>query len=337
MFTWIRTHKLAVVLILVAVVAGWYFFGREKKVDYDEYVSTRSDISETLELSGKIRAEKSASLKFLAGGLVTYLGPKEGDAVKKWQTLASVDTRQVQKTLEQKLNLYKSQLNTFDDVKDGYKNEIESKDIDNTVRRILERNQFSLENSVKDVEYLDLTLKLSRISSPIDGILVKSPITTSNVQVSATDAWVVVDPTTLYLSADLDETDLKRVSVGQKVIVMLDAYPDLKMSSTILSISYSPKETTTGTTYEVKIGLDQEESKDLRLGLNGAAGVVLSEKENVVMLPASAISNDGGRSYVYIKSEGKYIEKDVQTGIENSGEVEIIEGVAEGDHVYAQK
>lgn len=337
MFTWIRTHKLAVVLILLTILASWYFFIRKPKVAYDEYTAKKGDISETLELSGKVSAEKSASLKFLAGGLVTYLGPKEGDVVKKWQTLASVDTRHVQKTLEQKLNLYKSQLNTFDDVKDGYKNEIESKDVDNTVRRVLERNQFSLENSVKDVEYLDLTLKLSRISSPIAGVLVQSPITTANVQVGPTDTWIVVDPTSLYLSADLDETDLKRVSVGQKVIVMLDAYPELDLRSTITSISYSPKETTTGTTYEVKVSLSPESVKELRLGLNGTAAVILSEKDNVLTLPASAISTDGSRSFVYVKSGDKYIEKDVQTGIENGGVVEITGGVSEGEHVYAKK
>jgi RND family efflux transporter MFP subunit len=337
MFTWIRTHKLAVVFILLVLVAGWYFFGRKPTVVYDEYTVKKGDINETLELSGKVSAEKSASLKFLAGGLITYLGPKEGDTVKKWQTLASIDTRQVQKTLEQKLNLYKSQLNTFDDVKDGYKDEIESKEIDDTVRRVLERNQFSLENSVKDVEYLDLTLKLSRISSPMSGVLVQSPITTAGVQVTPTDAWIVVDPSTLYLSADLDETDLRRVSIGQKVIVSLDAYPELDLHSTITSISYSPKETTTGTTYEVKISLSQDDMKNLRLGLNGTAAIVLSEKAGVVTLPSSAISNEGGRSFVYIKSDNKYIEKDVQTGIENGGVIEIIGGVSEGDHVYAQK
>lgn len=337
MFDWIKSHKLAVLLVVLAAIGSWYFFIRKPKIKYDEYTPSRQDISETLELSGKIKAEKSASLKFLAGGLITYLGPRAGDTVKKWQTLASIDTRQLQKTMEQKLNLYAIQRGTFEQTVDDNNNSVPAGDLGNTLKRLLEKNQYQLENTVKDVEYQDLYLKLSRISSPMDGVLVQVPITSSNVQVSAADVWTVVDPNTLYLSADLDETDLKRVSVGQKVYVLLDAYPDLKISSTIASIAFSPKETTTGTTFEVKIGLTEEQSKSLRLGLNGTAGIVLREKKNVITLPASAISGNNGNSSVYVKSGNKYVEKNIETGIENNGLVEILSGVSEGDHVYAKK
>ncbi len=337
MFTWLKDHKVLVVFVLLAALGGWFLFGRKPKVEYDEYVPKRSDINETLELSGKVQAEQSANLKFLAGGLVTYLGAKEGDTVKKWQTLASVDSRQLQKTMEQKLNLYAIQRGTFDQTVDDNNNSVPAGDLGNTLRRLLEKNQYQLENTVKDVEYQDLYLKLARIYSPIAGVLVQSPITSTNVQVSAADSWIVVDPTSLYLSADLDETDLKRVSVGQKVFVMLDAYPDLKIESTVSSISYGPKETTTGTVYEVKIDLSKEEAMNLRLGLNGSAGVVLKEKSMTLTLPASAISNTGGRSFVYIKSGNKFVEKSIDTGIENGGVIEIISGVSEGDHVYAKK
>ena len=337
MFTWFKSHKFIVSLVLLTILGGWYFFVRRPQVAYDEYSPTRADIAQTLELSGKVRAENSATLKFLAGGLVTYLGPKQGDSVKKWQTLASVDTRQLQKTMEQKLNLYAIQRGTFDQTIDDNNNSIPDGELGDTLKRLLEKNQYQLENTVKDVEYQSLTLRLSRLTSPISGILIQSPITSANVQVSALDTWIVVDPTSLYLSADLDETDLKRVSVGQKVRVSLDAYPDREIISSIDSISYSPKETTSGTTYEVKIAIDSPDQQLLRLGLNATAGVVLAEKNNTLTLPASAITNIAGKPFVYLKSGNKYIEKSIETGIENGGVVEVLSGVSEGDHVYAKK
>lgn len=337
MFAWLQSHKLFVCLVLLTIVGGWYLFGRKPKVVYDEFTATRQNISDTLELSGKVRADQSATLRFLAGGLVTYLGPKEGDTIKKWQTLASVDSRQLQKTLEQKLNLYAIQRGTFDQTIDDNDNSIPGGELGMTLQRLLAKNQYQLDNTVKDVEYQDLYLKLSRLSSPIAGVLVQSPITTANVQVSAADIWIVIDPFSLYLSADLDETDLKRVSVGQKVIVVLDAYPDQRITSTVASVAYSPKETTTGTTYEVKISLPQDFRESLRLGLNGNAGLVLSQKDQALTLPASAITNINGKSSVYIKSGSKYVEKNIETGIENGGVVEILVGVSEGDHVYAKK
>ena len=337
MFTWFKSHKFIVSLVLLTILGGWYFFVRRPQVAYDEYSPTRADIAQTLELSGKVRAENSATLKFLAGGLVTYLGPKQGDSVKKWQTLASVDTRQLQKTMEQKLNLYAIQRGTFDQTIDDNNNSIPDGELGDTLKRLLEKNQYQLENTVKDVEYQSLTLRLSRLTSPISGILIQSPITSANVQVSALDTWIVVDPTSLYLSADLDETDLKRVSVGQKVRVSLDAYPDREIISSIDSISYSPKETTSGTTYEVKIAIDSPDQQLLRLGLNATAGVVLAEKNNTLTLPASAITNIAGKPFVYLKSGNKYIEKSIETGIENGGVVEVLSGVSESDHVYAKK
>lgn len=337
MFSWIRAHKLFIVLVLLVIFGGWYFFVRQPKVVYDEFIPTRQNISDTLELSGKVRAGQSATLKFLAGGLVTYLGPKEGDAVKKWQTLASIDTRQLQKTMEQKLNLYAIQRGTFEQTIDDNDNSVPDGDLGRTLKRLLEKNQYQLDNTVKDVEYQSLTLQLSRLTSPIGGVLIQSPITSANIQVSALDTWIVVDPTSLYLSADLDETDLDRVTVGQKVIVILDAYPDQKINSTVTAVAYSPKETTTGTTYEVKIALPQDSLHSLRLGLNGNAGLVLSEKDQTLTLPASAITTTNGKTFVYIKSGNQYTTKPITTGIENGGIVEILTGVSEGDHVYAKK
>jgi multidrug efflux pump subunit AcrA (membrane-fusion protein) len=202
---------------------------------------------------------------------------------------------------------------------------------------LLEKNQYQLENTVKDVEYQDLYLKLSRISSPINGVLVQSPVTVANVQVSAADTWVVVDPSSLYFSADLDETDLKRVSVGQTAHVNLDAFADLEIDSKISHISFSPKETTTGTTYEVKIGLSETEISNLRLGLNGTAALVLSEVQDALTLPMSAVLAKNGGSFVTVNDGTKYIEKEIKTGIENNGVVEIKSGLGEADNVYIKK
>lgn len=333
------TRKKIIWAVIGVVVASslWYFFGRGPKASYDSFTVTRQNVSDTLELSGKVAAGSSATLRFSAGGLVTYLGAKEGDTIKKWQILASVDPRQLQKTLEQKLNLYAIQRGTFDQTIADNSLSSPAGDLGNTLTRLLAKNQYQLDNTVKDVEYQNLSLQLSRLTSPIAGVLIQSPTTVANVQVLPTDTWVVVDPTSLYLSADLDETDLRRVSINQKVIVTLDAFPDHPVNSTISSIAFSPKETSTGTTYEVKIGLSQGDISTLRLGLNGTAGVILTEKDHVLTLPMSAVSNTNGSSFVYVQYGKNYGEKPIQTGIENAGVVEITGGLSEGDHVYAKK
>lgn len=334
MWSWIKAHKLFSIATILVIFLSWFFWSRSKQVSYQEFTSVKTDIREVLELSGKIEAGTTATLRFSAGGLVTYLGAKEGDSIKKWQTLASIDTRQLQKTLEQKLNLYAIERGEFDQDRETYDKNVRDGDVDQALRRLLEKNQYQLENTVKDVEYQDLSLKLSRLSSPIAGILIRAPINTASVQVLATDSWIVVDPSSLYFSADLDETDLSRISVGQKVIVTLDAFPEEEFETTIASISYGPKETTGGTTYELKLHLPEDRISTLRLGLNGSAQIVLSEKTDVQTISSEALTLKDGKTYVTVKSGKGYEEKEITTGIENGGSVEIVTGLGDQVHVY---
>jgi RND family efflux transporter MFP subunit len=326
--------------LLIALVGlaglGWYFFGRGPKVSYSEYQVSRGQIQDTLELSGQVMADNTATLRFVTGGLVTYVGAKEGDAVKKWQTLASLDTRQLQKVLDEKLNLYAVQRMTFEQTVDDNDNSVPAGDLANTLKRLLAKNQYQLDNTVKDVEYQDLALKLAKVYSPMNGILVKAPVTSPNVTVLASDAWIVVDPTSLYFSADLDETDLKRVHEGQKVTLKIDAFPDQKIQTTIRSISYSPTETSTGTTYKVKMAIPATDMASLRLGLNGTAAVILDEKEQALLLPSAAITTTGTASSVYRQNGKTYTTTPIKIGIENGGMVEVTEGLSEGERVFAK-
>lgn len=337
MIAWLKSHKVLVSLILVFLVVGAVIYLRRPTPSYTSYLVKRETIKDTLELSGKITANNSATLRFGAGGLVTYLGAHEGDMVKKWQTLASIDTRQLQKVLEQKLNLYAIQRGTFEQTIDDFDNSVPAGDDERELKRLLEKNQYQLDNTVKDVEYQDLTLKLSRLTSPISGILVHSPITSSNVQVLATDTWVVIDPNSLYFSADVDETDLSRVKVGQEVEVSLDAFADRTFPAAISFISYSPKETTSGTTYEVKISFTQADLSLFRLGLNGTGRVILNTKEGVLTLPSAALTGQNGSVSILLKNGNRYNPQSVSTGLENDGTVEITSGVSEGETVYVQE
>lgn len=321
--------------VFIIILGLWFWRKANTAPTYDAYTSETRNLTETIELSGKVQAGNLATLRFPAGGLLTYLGAQEGESVKKWQTLASLDTRSLHKVLEQKLNLYAIQRNTFDQTIDDNDNSIPDGDLGRELKRLLAKNQYQLENTVKDVEYQDLAIRLSRLYSPIEGILVSSPASVPHVTVAATDTWVVVDPGSLEFIADLDETDLARVQVGQKVIVTLDAFEDLTLESTISQISYSPKETTTGTTYEVTIPLSNYIDQ-FRLGLNGTAKVELGIKEGVVTLPASAISIEPSGTLVYLKEGNDYLPQLVTLGIDDGEIVEIKSGLTAGVTVYAK-
>lgn len=332
----LKSRKLWLVLAVLAVLTFFYIKGK-KGTEYTPYTVASRDIVESLSLSGKVEATSSATLRFLTGGYVTYLGAKEGDTIKKWQTLATLDSRQLQKVLDQKLNLYAIQRGTFDQTVDDNDNSVPDGDLARELSRLLAKNQYQLDNTVLDVEYQDLAVKLARLTSPLTGILVHAPTSVANVQVSSTDTWVVVDPSSLEFVADLDETDLQKVQVGQPATLTLDAFPDNAIHTVVSRVSYSPKETTTGTTYEVHIAVPKDSMSTLRLGLNGTAELELEKKGSVPTLPQEAVSYESKGPVVYLKEGRSYTAKSLELGIDDGENVEIVKGAELGTVVYAKK
>jgi RND family efflux transporter MFP subunit len=332
-FTKRRILLLAVVAITGLII--WRYFQRNGD-NYNQYQVEVRDITETIELSGEVDAKLREDLHFLAGGLVTYYPWQEGDEITKFSTIASLDQRTLKKTLQKYLNLYSIQRGTFEQTIDDNDNSVPDGELGRELKRLLEANQYTLDNSVLDVELQDLAIRLSRLYAPFTGILVSSPITTPHVNVLATDVFTLVDPSTLYFVADLDESDLGSVEPGIPVEIELDAFDDSLFDSQVESVSFGSKETTTGTTYEVVIPLPEEAMDRLRLGLNGTAHLIISKKEGILTLPIEAIVDEGKRIYVYLMEGGKMVEHEVETGISDNNYVEITSGLSEGDTVVIE-
>lgn len=332
-----RKHwKRYIIIALVVLVLG--FIVIRKSTAQTQEITTGyaqiKDLKKTLDVSGIVDAHAKAYLRFLAGGKVTYIGAKEGDTVKKWQTIAAIDTRSLQKSLQQGLNTFDSSRmdneQTYEDNKDIYG--------DKAVERDLVQSNMSLRNTALSVEITDLAIKNSSLVSPLDGILYSSPTNISGVILTATDAFRVADPKTLFFQIDVDEADIGLVKVGQSVDIVLDAYADEHIESTVESISYQSTMGTSGTTYAVKVNLPV--STDIykyKLGMNGTAHILLEKKEQVLSVPITAITQRDGKTYVQVMNALKKPEqKEISTGIETDEDIEVLSGISSSDEIVIQ-
>ena len=111
-------------ILILVLIAGFIFYRRNTdsvaKNKVDSYKIKRENLREVLTLSGEINAEEKVSLKFQTSGRLAWVGVKEGDYVKKYQTLASLDQRDIKNRLQKYLNTFVSQRLTFDQTKDDY-------------------------------------------------------------------------------------------------------------------------------------------------------------------------------------------------------------------------
>lgn len=322
-------------IILIAIIAligfGWYQNKQASKPKLSFAHPTIQTLTQTVEASGVIDASEKAVMRFIAGGKVVYLGAKEGDQVKKWQTIATIDARDLQKRLEKSLNLYGIQRNswdqTLDDTKDRTLPKKEERSVDNA--------QLTLTNTVADVELSSIAISNAAMTSPIAGVLVSAPTTVAGVTLGPTDSFVVVNPSSLIFRSQVDEADIAKIKLGQKVALTLDAYPDTTIEAVVTKIGLVAVQTTSGTTFTVEVKLPAENALELyRLGMNGDAQIELITKPNVLAVPLAATKERGEKFYVDVRTgTDTYVEREIQVGLQTEDAVEVTGGLTAQDEI----
>ncbi len=330
---------IGIALLAVAGLLFWSNRAAAQKTTASITTTTvaRHNFSKTLSSSGKTKAEKAVELKFQASGKLTWVGVKEGDTVKAYQALAGLDRREVQKNLEKALRDYSSERNDFEQTwRVTYDGKTPNDAFNDTVKRILEKNQWDLEKAVLDVELKHLSLEFATLVTPISGIVthIDTPVAGVNIT-PATAVFAVADPSSLLFEANVDETDVGSLTIGQQAAITLDAFPDATYSGTISYISYISQQSSGGATvFPVKITFASPEN--LRIGLNGDITIVTDQKDDALTVPTEAIREEKGETYVYKKLNGKYEKIKVTTGTKNEDEVIVTEGLTEGDTVVTK-
>ncbi|MEK9143452.1 MAG: efflux RND transporter periplasmic adaptor subunit [Patescibacteria group bacterium] len=303
-------------------------------------VVQRTTFEKTITSSGKTKAKKSVDLKFQTSGKLTWVGVKEGDRVTAYQAIASLDSREVQKNLEKALRDYSSERNDFEETwrvtYKGMKNPDTA--LTDTVKRILEKNQWDLEKAVLDVELKHLSLEYSSLLSPISGIItgIDTPVAGVNIT-PASAVFVVVDPDSLVFEASVDEVDVGVVALGSMATVMLDAYPNTLFEGKISSIAYAAKTSSGGATvFPVEIALTASSSPPLRIGLNGDVSIYTSSIPQALVIRSEAIREEGDKSFVYKKTSSGYSKVFVEIGERSDSSIVIRTGINEGDEVVVK-
>jgi RND family efflux transporter MFP subunit len=337
-----RLWWLFLIGFLIGGVAVWLVSSASAKRNASSsYTVKRDTLTEVLSLSGEIDAEEKVSLRFQASGLLTWVGVKEGDYVKKYQSLASLDKRDLQNSMSKLLNTYSKTRWDFEqaqaDNKD-WQTEGMTDEARATVKRTLDKYQFDLNNSVISVESQALALKYATLWTPIEGLVTKvdAPLAGQNIT-PATATFEVINPKTVFFSATADQTEIVSFAPGMTGKVLLDSFPDTEIAGEIKSISFTPKIGESGTVYELKIGIDVSELSDkIKMGMTGDADFVLKEVKNVLVIPEGYLKKENGKYVVTVVSAGRKIKKEVTTGSSVEGMMEITGGLNEKDIIYNQ-
>src|SRR3989344_1929628 len=318
--------KFAIALVLLVVIYTVGNRGARKEALIETQKAQVEDIKKIVTATGIIRSQSEANLKFQTSGKIAYISAKQGDYVKKGQLIAKLDTVDLQKRLKQDLNSYFKERLDFEDVKDSQPGGPATAEL----KRIAQRAQADLDNSVIDVELRDLALKYSNLYSPIEGFITQNPQVLVGSNVLATETiTAVADLDNLEFIAEIDEVDVGQIKESQTAIINLDAFTDHQIEANVKTIS--PKAITTSTQSTVfEVIFEVPEGRNFLLGMNGTIEVEIEKKDNVLSIPPQALIDE---KHVWVKKDNTYFEKEVATGLESDEHVEIISGITGGEEV----
>jgi HlyD family secretion protein len=175
------------------------------------------------------------------------------------------------------------------------------------------------------------------IKSPIDGVLMQLPVKVGQVIMPGTLVSTIAAADKLEIKADLLSDDLGQVQVGQKVMITAPVLGDQVLNGEIIEIYPQAEERTSAlgvVQRRVPTIIKLEENGNLKPGYETKVSIVTASRENVLLIPREAIfTGSSGEKQVMRIINGRVDYLEVKTGIMDSKNIEITEGLTKGDQI----
>jgi len=187
--------------------------------------------------------------------------------------------------------------------------------------------------------------KVAEAQAKISKIILKAPvagtITAVEKEVGETaqaNSVIVsmISDGVFQVEANVSETEIAKVSLGDKVVMTLDALgPEEEFAGQIVKID--PAETVVSGViyYRINSVFDAEDER-IKSGMTVNLDIETDKKENVLYLPYYLIKEKNNHRYVLVLSGKEVKERTIKTGLEGETAIEIIEGLEEGEEIVAE-
>lgn len=326
---WSLPKKIWVTALLILIGVGSYYLYPKPKAEPIETIEVKTGgVKSIISSSGTLEGTDSANLRFKISGKLNQITVKPGERVKKGQLIASLDTQDMQIDLQQAQNTFIAKEATAKRVEDDVKDN--ENDENFTQKETRKAAQTARDNAYDDIKAAQRAFQDANIYAPLSGIVTKADPNPGQI-ISATDTIAqIVDESEYVFEAEIDESDLGRIKLGQNADVTLNSYPDQVFKATVSKIAPTTETTDSGATVViVKLALGKPEINFVA-GLNGQADIILEKVNNVLVIPIDALMDN---DEVYIKKGDSYEKIKPEIGLRSDTDVEVKSGLNVNDLV----
>ncbi len=306
----------AAIVLLLAVAAGWWSYGRGPQVA--AVAAKHGTAVEIVYATGGVEPVRWAKVASLVRDRIVDICYCEGKTVKKGDELARLDEREV-----------KAQLKELKAREDFLKREMAR--VSELITRGAATTQ-AYERASMDLSQVQALMSVQNekiseytIVSPMDGVVLRRDGEIGEIAEVGQVLFRVGVPAPLQVVAEVNEEDIPRVKVGQTVLFRTDAFPGRELEGKVREIT--PMGDVAAKTFRIKAALPDD--TPLQPGMSVEANIVTRQKPNALLIPADALQ--GGAVFVLQGSRAR--KRAVRIGIRGTRQVEVLSGLKEGERV----
>ena len=189
------------------------------------------------------------------------------------------------------------------------------------------------EDQVKAIVQTHQINPIITLFAPISGKIIKNNAVLGAMVDQSTEILTIMDPSLLWIDAEIYEKDISEIRKGQKVEVSVPAYPGEIFMGKISFISDVLNEQTRTITVRTEV---ENRGYKLKPGMFANIKIFLNHKSRALALPKEAVLDEKDNKIVFIKKDGKYFLRIVKVGAVENNLVEILSGLQEGDEVVTK-
>lgn len=321
---------------------------------------TSRNISFAITAAGEITPAEQVSVRPEVSGRIDKLPVDIGDQVKKGDLLFSLDdtdlqTEKAQRQIEiegSKLQVNRAQLDveklelTFKRNSELHQSKLVAQEIfDNTrleldvAKNATEIAANNLERSRKALQLVEDKLAKTQITAPFDCTVLTRPVSmgqavsgASGVN-SGTEVLTIADLSELIIYAHINQADVTRMSVDQKVQIEVEAVPGLKLIGRVARIPPQATIKNGAKGFATRIVVKNDQNTGVRPGMTANLTIPLQGAENVMAVPLAAVFTDRGERFAYVKQGEKFERVPIRIGVTDYDFAEVTSGLSGGETV----
>ncbi|MCK3654465.1 efflux transporter periplasmic adaptor subunit [Pasteurellaceae bacterium Macca] len=357
------------VIALLGIAGYVYFFHWETtpKVHYITESVKRGNLEKSVLATGSVRAYQRTEVGAQVSGKILKLHVSLGQAVQRGDLIAEIDAETQQNNLstaQAQLAAQKTQLNArqvalsvaeanYQRLSRLYTQKSTSQmDLD-TSKNNLALARANLEDTKAQIQVAEIAvntarthLSYSKIVAPMAGVVVSVPVSegqTVNSNQTSPTLVQIADLSKALIKLEIAEGDIDQVKAQQAVTFTTLSDPSHRYEGKIQSVdpaltaltdnNYSEiSGNSNAVYYYANVVVDNPHQK-LRIGMTTEGKVIIAEKQNVLIVPNTALKKRGKAVFVEVLENDVVQEKAVKTGLGDNQFTEITEGLKEGEKV----